>query len=171
MRNALVNPHRSPRCFPLRWTARPPAPGTQGAFGAVRKHDIHTGVDLHCPEGTGVVSVEAGTVVAVVPFTGPEAESPWWHSTKAVLVEGPRQVLCYGEIEPVVQVGETVKPDQLIGRVVRVLKQDKGLPTAMLHFEAYNLGTRDPVWWRHGEPKPDNLQDPTPLLTSLLGIP
>jgi murein DD-endopeptidase MepM/ murein hydrolase activator NlpD len=150
-----------------------PAAGSGGEFGAIRKHDIHTGVDLYCPEGTEVVAVEAGVVVAVVPFTGPATDppSPWWNATDAVLIENRDEVLCYGEIQSVVAVGDKVEAGQIIGKVGQVLKNDKGRPMSMLHFEMYEPGTREPVWWQHGEPTPTNLIDPTPLLHSLLDGP
>lgn len=71
-----------------------------GAFGVRRANHIHEGVDLYCPEGTPVSAVEDGLVVAVIDFTGENAEppSPWWHNTKAVLVEGETGVVVYGEI-------------------------------------------------------------------------
>lgn len=132
-----------------------PNPGSPGAFGSVRKHDRHTGIDLYCEEGTEVLALEAGTVVAVVEFTGPDTDppSPWWNATRAILVEGNENVLCYGEVNPHVAVGDQVTTGQVLGRVLRVLKENKGLPMSMLHFEMYALGTRSPVWWPLGEPQ------------------
>lgn len=152
---------------PVRWplldtpSAIPEGPG---AFGAVRRHDVHTGVDLYCPEGTVVVAIERGFVVAIVPFTGPAADSPWWEPTVAVLVEGPSGVVLYGEIAPIVTAGTPVSAGDPLGHVVRVLRHDKGHPTAMLHLERYVAGVREPVWWRLGEDQPGVLLDPTPLL-------
>lgn len=130
-----------------------------GAFGVVRKHDTHTGVDLYAPEGSHVRVVEFGVVVGIECFTGQHAGSPWWNDTKAVLVEGRSGVVCYGEIDPCVRVGSTLLQGELIGNVVRVLKKDKGLPTSMLHIELYAPGTRATEWWRNERPK--NLLDPT----------
>lgn len=155
----------------MRWplVGIPPSlPSGEGAFGAVRRHDVHTGVDLYCPDGTPVVAIEDGLVVAVLPFTGPAAGSPWWASTEAVLVEGDSGVWVYGEVAPAVLPGTDVRAGDGIGRVVRVLRHDKGLPTSMLHVERYAPGTRDVVWWRHGEPIPDGLRDPTPGLSALV---
>jgi hypothetical protein len=84
-------------------------PDTPGRFGAVRKHDVHTGVDLYCAVSAKVVAVEAGEVVAIEPFTGPDAASPWWLSTEAVLVEGASGVVVYGEVHPEVQVGDQLE--------------------------------------------------------------
>lgn len=150
-----------------------PAPGTPGAFGTVRKHDIHTGVDLYCPDGTSVFAIESGVVVALLPFTGEKADSPWWRDTDAVLIQSDRHVLCYGEINPSLdlKVGDTVAEGDLIGWVARVLKNDKGRPTTMLHLERYTKGTLEPVWWRLNEPQPENLRDPTRLLLKQLMSP
>ena len=137
-----------------------------GKFGAVRKHDIHTGVDLYCAEGQPVQAVEAGTVVAILPFTGPKADSFWWRDTRAVMVEGVDHVVLYGEIveAPGLAVGDTVRAGDVVGKVVRVLRQDRGLPTTMLHLELYALGIREPVWWRLGESQTPALLDPTERL-------
>ncbi len=140
------------------------APSEQGAFGAVRRHDVHTGVDLYAREGAVVRAVEDGVVVAVERFTGPEAGSPWWRDTDAVLVEGASGVVLYGEVAPQVTLGARLVAGDVVGRVVTVLRRDKGLPTAMLHLELYAHGTRASVWWRHGEARPAALRDPTPLL-------
>jgi hypothetical protein len=137
-----------------------------GKFGAVRKHDIHTGVDLYCDQGQPVRAVEPGTVVAVLQFTGPKAGSFWWRDTRAVMVEGVEHVVLYGEIAeaPRLAVGITVQAGEVLGEVVRVLRQDRGLPTTMLHLELYALGVREPVWWRFGESQPPGLLDPTERL-------
>lgn len=136
----------------------------EGSFAAVRKHDIHTGVDLYCDVGTKVSAMEGGMVVAVLPFTGIMADSPWWLDTQAVMVESDTRVILYGEIDPCVKVGDYVFPGDPVGSVLRVIKRDKGKPLAMLHLECYTLGTREPVWWKHNDPQPENLIDPTPLV-------
>lgn len=144
-----------------------------GAFGTQRKHDRHTGVDLYTPKGTLVTAVEAGKIVSIFPFTGPEADSPWWHPTWAVMVEGNSGVVLYGEVEPVKQFTgpgawkqDYVKPGDPIGTVLTVLKKDKGKPMNMLHLELYESGIRDAVWWREGE-QPEGLLDPTPYLLNV----
>jgi hypothetical protein len=135
-----------------------------GSFGAQRKHHIHEGVDLYCPEGTVVNAVEPGVVVAVIPFTGENAvpPSPWWHDTWAVLVEGPSGVVVYGEITPSVKVDDLMMAGWTIGHVKQVLKEDKGRPQSMLHLELHRDGTRDAKEWV--DEKPESLQDPTPFL-------
>ncbi len=150
-----------------------PAPHSGGTFGAVRKHDIHTGVDLYCPVGTGVVAVEDGIIVAVVPFTGSDTDAPssWWHNTQAVLVESTDRVLCYGEIAPQVTIHQAVRAGDMLGTVLQVLRHDKGKPMSMLHFEMYCRGTREPVWWFRNEPQPPELLNPMPLLVTLLDGP
>ena len=135
-----------------------------GAFGVVRRHDVHTGVDLYAEEDAPTYAVEDGVVVAVEDFTGARADSPWWHDTQAVLVEGASGVVLYGELTTELREGARVRRGDVIGRVRRVLRHDKGRPTTMLHVELYAYGTRASVWWRHGEPRPAALRDPTTLL-------
>jgi len=33
-------------------------PGKEGQFGTVRKHDIHTGIDLYCRQGEEVYLIQ-----------------------------------------------------------------------------------------------------------------
>lgn len=142
-----------------------------GAFGAIRKHDIHTGVDLVAPHGTPVFAMEEGVVVAIIQdFTGEEAGSPWWNPTSAVMVEDGSGVWLYGEIQPAssLKVGDKVDTADTLGYVQTVLKVDKGAPMSMLHIERYKRGCRAPVdVWAHGEPQHEALIDPTPMLNGI----
>jgi len=157
--------------FPLpQWAVEfPRFLSKDGAFGAVRKHDIHTGVDLYTAEGAPVLAMEDGHVIAVVPFTGPP-ESPWWLPTLAVLIAGASGVLCYGEVVTVLREGDDVRGGEPIANVIPVLAEGKANPEiyghsrAMLHLELYTASTRSPVWWKLNEPCPDCLKDPMPLL-------
>lgn len=139
-------------------------PDAPGCFAAIRKHDMHTGIDLYCDPGAKVRACEPGLVVAIEDFTGARAGSPWWRDTQAVLVEGESGVIVYGELHPRVDVGDCVDVDTCLGCVVRVLEHDKGRPTTMLHLELLARGTRSTPWWRLGEPPPECLLDPTPHL-------
>jgi hypothetical protein len=141
-------------------------PTKQGMFGANRKFDIHTGVDLYCDPKSYVFAVEDGKIIAIDDFTGQLAGSPWWHETKALLVEGESGVVCYGEIEPIydLEVGHKVQAGDIIGKVLTVLKKDKGLPMTMLHIELYKSGTTEPITWMINEKKPENLLNPMPYL-------
>lgn len=143
-----------------------------GAFGVARKFDVHTGVDLYCSRYEPVYAMCDGRVVnRIESFTGPDAGSPWWYHTSALMVEDTTGVWLYGEvtINPYLKVGHAVKAGDLLGHVVTVLKVDKGRPMAMLHLERYRLGTRDHVdAWGLDKPQPESLVDPTPYL---LGIP
>ncbi len=143
-------------------------PDGPGQFGAVRKHDIHTGVDLYCRAGAAATAVEPGEVVAVEDFTGPDAGSPWWFPTKAVLVEGASGVVVYGEIKPFVEVGDRLGTGMVVGTVLRVLRESKGRSTAMLHLELMAPGSRETVWWKLGEKCPNVLRDPTIALQASL---
>lgn len=145
-------------------------PDEFGRFGAVRRHDVHTGVDLYTYSGMPVLAVEGGIVVAIEKFTGPDAGSPWWNDTEAVLVEGPSGVVCYGEVSPMrdLEVGNRVAAEDCLGCVKTVLRKDKGRPTTMLHVELYEHGVRETVWWRLGEDRPRGLLDPTSHLERAL---
>ena len=141
-----------------------------GAFGAVRKHDIHTGIDLYCNPGATVYAIESGRVISIEKFTGEHADSPWWNNTWAILVESEQGVFCYGELKPMwwIRPGYEIVHGELIGEVLPVLKKDKGVtPTTMLHLELYKRGTTKTVWWHHGEPQPESLLDPTKLVEAL----
>lgn len=142
-----------------------------GAFGVRRRHHFHEGVDLHCPEGTPITAVEAGVVVAVVDFTGEKAGSPWWLPTSAVMVRclGLGPLVVYGEIVPCarLRVGMTVEQGDLLGHVARVLRNDKGKPTSMLHIEVRAPGHTELFDWGLDVPKPGWLRDPTPYLKSI----
>jgi murein DD-endopeptidase MepM/ murein hydrolase activator NlpD len=150
--------------MPVGTTGIPTGPDHPGAFGVKRKHHTHEGVDLYCPEGTAVRAVEKGRVVAVIPFTGPNAEpaSPWWHDTQAVLVEGASGVVVYGEIKAFVKVDDEILVGQLLGTVTPVLTKDKGRPMTMLHLELHVAGTRDAYEWL--DERPASLLDPTSYL-------
>lgn len=135
-----------------------------GGFGAVRRLDVHTGVDLYAAEGDPVFACEAGRVVNVCPFTGPSVHSPWWHETMAVMVEGESGVVLYGEVEPCVEIGADISASQLIGHIKRVLRHDKGRPTSMLHLELYQHGTTRECAWELDHDRPSELRDPTLFL-------
>ena len=137
-----------------------------GAFGAIRKHDIHKGVDLYAPVGTNVLAVESGCVVDIRQFTGEDIGFPWWNDTWAVSIEGSTGVVVYGEIEPVsyLNIGHIVKQGDTIGYVLQVLKKDKGRPMSMLHFALHNHGVLSNGRWEVGAPQPAGLIDPTNYL-------
>lgn len=140
-----------------------------GAFGVRRKNHVHEGVDLYAPVGTTVLAVEAGVVVAVKPFTGPKASLPWWLDTECVMVEGRSGVVVYGEIEAAgyMAVGRSISKGEHIGYIKRVLREDKGRPTAMLHLELHTPGTDECPSWDLADNRPESLLDPTPFLLKL----
>lgn len=150
-----------------------PLAGHCGSFAAVRKHDIHTGIDLYADNNSPVFAMVDGTVVDILDFTGPSAGTPWWLDTRAVVIEDVMGLWLYGEINPIddLAIGSVVVEGTTIGHVARVLRNDKGLPTAMLHLERYNrrLATYGPVW-NHGDCCPTGLIDPTPLLANLISL-
>lgn len=139
-----------------------------GAFGAVRRHHTHAGVDLYCAVGTPVFAIEEGIVVAKAQFTGARGDlpSPWWNDTMMVLIEGRSGVLVYGEIAPGdgIELNDSIAAGQCIGTVVQVLKRDKGRPMSMLHLELHRPGWRRACYWERAGERPPSLRDPTPTL-------
>lgn len=137
----------------------------KGSFGYRRKHHRHEGVDIYVGEGEDVRAMESGVVVGVGRFTGEGVGSPWWNETGYVMVEGGVGVILYGEISvgDGIEVGKEVGVGDVLGRVVSVLKEDKGNGVSMLHLEWYMLGVTVPVkeW---GGKRPVVLLDPTILL-------
>ena len=163
----LLRPTQDRDFKPVHGEACLPLSPHPGAFGVQRKHHVHEGVDLYCPAGTAVCAVEQGTTVAIIPFTGPEADppSPWWQNTWAVLVEGESGVVVYGELfKPNRGVGELIRQGEEVGAVKQVLLKDKGYSMSMLHLELHELGTRTTFDWINERPK--SLLDPTPFLES-----
>lgn len=146
----------------------------QNAFAAHRKHDIHTGIDLFWEPGEEVLSMTEGIVTDIRWFTGEKANisSPWWHDTSAVFVRTPIGVIVYGEIEPTVQIWDTLKPWQPLWKLTKVLNKPESFPypKTMLHLELYESGFpdgTDAVEWHYTEKKwyditlhPEPLQRP-----------
>jgi len=133
----------------------------QGSFGALRKYDIHSGVDLYCEPGQRVIAVEPGRVLAIEMFTGAAVGMPWWRETYAVYVNGASGMVVYGEIDPTVKVGQQLKAGDEVGTVMTVLQKDKGLPMTMLHLELHKAGTMRTESWKLGAQPPNTLMDPT----------
>lgn len=132
-----------------------------GRFGTMRKHDIHTGVDLYCPPETTVRAYDSGHVVNVCDFTGDKAGSPWWNNTQAILIESDLGVILYGELSTARKIGDYVHKGDIIGTIETVLKKDKGLPTTMLHLELYEKGYRgNGEIWSLNKPSPEALLNP-----------
>lgn len=111
-----------------------------GYFGAQRKYDIHTGIDIYTYEGATVYSLTNGKIVYIGPFTGQKVNSPWWNDTECIMIDNGNTIINYGEIivNKHLKVGDIVNEKDVLGKVTRVLKKDKGLPTTMLHIEHYH---------------------------------
>ncbi len=154
-------------------TYRLPAKNSGGVFGAMRKFDVHTGIDLYCEHMDPVYAIERGRVLTVCPFTGPRAGSYWWHDTDAIVISGSSGIILYGELTTSLKPGDLVEEGQLIGLVKTVLKKDKGLPMTMLHLELYDhgyeveLGGDAGVVWQLGSERPAHLLDPTTLINKI----
>lgn len=138
----------------------------EGSFGAKRKYDRHTGIDLYCAEGTEVFAIESGTVTRIDQFTGEKVGSPWWNDTFYVGICGISGYVLYGEIKPNpnLKPGARVNKGDLLGTVMKVLKKDKGRPMSMLHLELYSIPIMEPIEWKLNEPRERWLLDPTTLL-------
>jgi len=143
-----------------------------GAFGAIRKFDIHEGVDIYTHDGADVHAVEDGVVTAVYVFTGKKADCDWWNETWCIKVEGKSGVVTYGELaEPMINVGAKVYVDGIIGHVTPVLKPEKYRPdirnhsVAMLHLELRKETCHLDGWKLDGD-RDKRLLDPTPYLKS-----
>ena len=145
-----------------------------GAFGAIRKFDIHEGVDVYTYNGAEVRAVEDGVVTAMYEFTGKNADCPWWNPTWCVKVEGKSGVVTYGELaEPYgrICVGHKVYAGDFIGFVTPVLKPEKYRPdirnhsVAMLHVELRKETCHLDGWKLDGQ-RDKRLLDPTPYLKS-----
>jgi murein DD-endopeptidase MepM/ murein hydrolase activator NlpD len=145
-----------------------------GNFGAIRKYDVHTGIDLYCEQGSDVYAIEDGMVVKIDYFTGPEVNLPWWETTFGVMIEGKSGVINYGEIYPECILNQKIFAGQKIGYVIPVLKENKirkdikNHSNYMLHLELYKIGFRDFLSWNLNEPQPENLLNPTGLLSDSL---
>ena len=142
-----------------------------GSFGYVRKHDIHTGIDLYCNENDSVYSITGGEIINIIEFTGFN-ESPWWNDTYAVLVytEGIGTIV-YGEILPdnSLKIGDFIEEGKILGKIIPVLKKDKGLnPINMLHIELYSNRCVDPIVWQLNTEKNKNLINPFNLLNNII---
>lgn len=168
--------------WPLLGNATPPPTRGDGAFGTVRKHEVHTGVDLYCEPGQQVRAARDGYVAAIVAFTGERVRSPWWFDTDAIIVASDEECILYGEMRVDVGrfgIGTPVEAGMLLGHVLRVRKNDDGKPTTMLHLELWASksdvlrcysGTlcREPNDWPLGGERPVGLLDPTAALTAAL---
>ena len=136
-----------------------------GLFGVKRKYDIHVGLDIYCEEEAEVRSIVSGTVIEIIPFTGESAGSPWWNETQAIAIEAKNgTTFVYGEVTPLVNVGDAILPRQIIAKAKRVLKEDKGVnPTCMLHLELWEDNYQSNFTWKHGGPRPEGLVNPLKL--------
>lgn len=144
-----------------------------GAFGAIRKFDIHEGVDIYTHADAPVYAVEDGVVTAVYEFTGKNANCSWWNPTWCVKIEGKSGVVTYGELsKPTIKVGKGVIGGlTVVGHVTPVLKPEKYRPdirnhsVAMLHLELRTETCHLDGWQLEGQ-RDKKLLDPTPYLKS-----
>jgi hypothetical protein len=167
--------------FPVFWEDMPGIPinNHPGAYGHVRKHNRHEGVDLYVDPGTLVTSMALGTVVAIEKFTGDSTGTSWWLETSAITVKDDLGYFVYGEIIPGkdMEVGKVVAGNIILGKVTPVLPPDKQRPdipghkVSMLHLERYSLDYDPSMGWASwglDSEKPKYLLDPTPFLIDAL---
>jgi hypothetical protein len=138
-------------------------------FGARRKYNLHTGIDLFCEHMQPVASVEAGTIISLKDFSKRKNKSPWLNRTRVILIEGKTGVSAYCNVieRKGLKVGDEVRSGEIIGNVVRLNKKKRRKDVCMLHLELYAKGTRKRVTWSYNFPKPPQLLDPS---KHLLGI-
>jgi hypothetical protein len=159
--------------WPLKYH-RPSIPlkNSVGDFAFRRSFYYHPGIDLYCEKDQEVQAIEDGLVVNVEQFTGSCATppSPWWLDTWSILIEGKSGVIGYCELKPWYEIvpGHYVKEGDSIGKIIPVLKKDKGNGTTMLHIEHYEAGTKDHVTWVLDTEKPKHLIDPRNLLETII---
>lgn len=146
-----------------------------GAFGAVRKFDIHEGVDIYCVKHAKVYAMEDGEVVASYHYTGNVAKCDWWNDTWCIKIKGKSGVITYGELEmpeynrKLPSVGTFVKAGDFIGVVGQVLKNGKKRDdirnhnVCMLHVELRTENCHLDGW-KLGEDRDKRLLDPTSYL-------
>lgn len=144
-----------------------PAGGNHpGSFGFKRKNHIHEGIDIYCSENDIVYSISEGTVIKVDLFTGKEIGSPWWNTTSYIAIENKEYVFVYGELESFVKEGDIIEIGMPLGKIIPVLKEDKGRPLNMLHFEVYlKKEFSEPKEWIKNKPK--GLLDPILILKEI----
>lgn len=139
-------------------------------FGARRKFNLHTGIDLFCNHGQMLAAVEAGTVVSIKDFSKNKNKSPWLNKTRAILIEGRSGVVAYCNVieRTGLTVGTKVEAGEIIGNVVRINKKQRKNDICMLHLELYKAGTRKRVTWSYNYPKPPQLLDPSKYLITAI---
>lgn len=143
-----------------------PLPPHPGAYGVSRKHHIHEGIDLYGVVDEPVFTIQDGIIVDIVPFTGIHTDTPWWNDTQAVVIADNTGYWVYGELIPVAgrYVGQQICEGEIVGRLVPVLKKDKGRPTTMLHLERWVGAYPYRYMWRLNTDGIPWLKDPTPEL-------
>lgn len=167
--------HESEFYIPECYNSRLPDYDEPGAFGAVRKFDIHEGVDIYCEKHAHVYAMEDGKVVASYHYTGNAAKCDWWNDTWCIKIKGKSGVITYGELEmpeynrKLPSIGTFVKAGDLIGVVGQVLKDGKKRSdirnhnVCMLHVELRTENCHIDGW-KLGEDRDKKLLDPTPYL-------
>ncbi|CAB4197003.1 hypothetical protein UFOVP1290_523 [uncultured Caudovirales phage] len=149
-----------------------PSVNSVGDFASRRSFYHHPGIDVYCESGQIVQCIEAGTIVNIEVFTGPNATptSPWWNETWSIMIEGKSGVIGYCELKPFpyLEIGSELDEGEAIGTIIPVLKKDKGNGTTMAHIEHYIHGTKEHVTWLLDTNKPESLLNSRELLEKII---
>ena len=145
-----------------------------GAFNFKRKNHYHEGVDLYAQNNEPIYNIKDAIIINIHPFTGKNANSPWWEDTFCVLTKSSTCYFLYGEIipNPLLKIGDFIKEGALIGKIKTVLKKDKGLPMSMLHLECYDINFNISSGFPGNSLNslPQWVLDPTPFLLKEAGL-
>lgn len=139
-------------------------------FGARRKYNLHTGVDLFCDHNQPLASVEDGIIIGIRNFS--KKKVPWLNQTRVILIEGKTGVVAYCNVKERegLRVGDEVLAGEIIGNVIRINKKKKKnkKDLCMLHLELYSPGTKKRAKWSYNFPKPPQLLNPTQHLLDII---
>lgn len=143
-----------------------------GRFGARRKYDIHSGIDLYEYSNTSrpVTAFEDGKIVHIGPFTGKKAGCDWWEDSDCICIKGKSGIIVYGEVlvNENLKIGQKVITKETIAWIVQILKHPPktnipGHSMKMLHVELLSPDAPEPFisGWGLDQERPKYLKDPT----------
>lgn len=162
---------KNPRRFAVSYWTEQGVRGASGrSFGAKRatldRDHWHTGIDFYADAGDVVIAPEAGTVIAVLPFTGPT----WAVYVRSI--DGQR-VFVLGEVADKSWRDFHIKPGRSVGKGDPLALVANQGDATMLHFEIYEFppdlptpdivqGIRDREFQWNDQPNPPpELRDPS----------
>lgn len=163
-----------------------PKSGNKGSFWEERSGMFNCGVDIGCPEGSIVVSIDEGIVIDIGVFSDPINEH-YFNKSYYVTVKSPEKInYKYASLASIsVEIGERIKPGSLLGRVGKIIdenKLDADTPfhireafyndeDAKMHLELYKAPIMEvrpyEIGNYLGEEKPKSILDPNVYLMGL----